>query len=267
MVKVSFNTALAQKDPKKDSESLIPVQDPEAAAFLHQQSRVWCLCFCLGLALVLSGLVVGGAYLFKYYVQEDHDGLEVYPAFQSTDMERFYCRVGYMDGDYEMNEEMDDDMQLMYMEENVTFMEDDEVEFIRVPVPEFRESDPADIVHDFSKMLTAYLDLDLNKCYIITLNTSIVMPPKSFQEFLVNINAGTYLPQSYMVHEEMLVTEKLESTSELGPYINNLCSGKDMYRLQRRDTILGMQKREALNCHKIRHFENKFVVETMICEP
>lgn len=29
----------------------------------------------------------------------------------------------------------------------------------------------------------------------------------------------------------------------------------------------GMQKREALNCRKIRHFENKFVVETMICEP
>lgn len=28
----------------------------------------------------------------------------------------------------------------------------------------------------------------------------------------------------------------------------------------------GMQKREALNCHKIRHFENVFVVETLICE-
>lgn len=179
----------------------------------------------------------------------------------------FYCRVGYIDEDYEMNEEMDEDIPLTYIEENVTFLDDDEVEFIRVPVPEFRESDPADIVHDFSKMLTAYLDLDLNKCYIITLNTSIVMPPKSFQEFLVNINAGTYLPQSYMVHEEMLVTEKLESTSELGLYINNLCKGKDMYRLQRRDTILGMQKREVLNCHKIRHFGNKFVVETMICEP
>ncbi|GAA6092533.1 integral membrane protein 2Ba isoform X1, partial [Tachysurus ichikawai] len=27
-----------------------------------------------------------------------------------------------------------------------------------------------------------------------------------------------------------------------------------------------IQKREALNCHKIRHFENKFVLETLICE-
>lgn len=29
----------------------------------------------------------------------------------------------------------------------------------------------------------------------------------------------------------------------------------------------GMQKREALNCRKIRHFGSEVVVETMICEP
>lgn len=48
-----------------------------------------------------------------------------------------------------------------------------------------------------------------------------------------------YLPQSYLVHEEMMVTEKMDSTSDLGYYINNLCNDKDTYRLQRRDTILG----------------------------
>ncbi|XP_056108003.1 integral membrane protein 2Bb isoform X3 [Rhinichthys klamathensis goyatoka] len=222
MVKVSFNKALALKDPKK--ESLIPdVQDPEAAVWVRQQSKVWCWCFCLGLALVLSGIVVGGAYLYRYYVLEKPD--------------------------------------------NVSFFEDDEVELIKVPVPEFRDSDPADILHDFNMRLTAYLDLNLNKCYIIALNTSVVMPPKDFHEFLVNIKAGMYLPQSYLLHEQMMVTEKLDSTSDLGYYINNMCNDKDTYRLQRRDTILGMQKREALNCHKIRHFENKFVVETLICEP
>ncbi|XP_051564189.1 integral membrane protein 2B-like isoform X2 [Myxocyprinus asiaticus] len=256
MVKVSFNTALAQKDPKKDSETLI-VQDPEAAVFVRQQSKVWCLCFCLGLAFVLSGVVVGGAYLYRYYVLEE---------------ERvFVCGMKYFEEDYEMNEEVEVEVEvetaLKLIEENVSFLENDEVELITVPVPEFRDSDPANIVHDFNMRLTAYLDLNLHKCYIIALNTSIVMPPKNFYELLVNIKAGTYLPQSYLVHEEMMVTEKLESTTELGYFINNLCKGKDMYRLQRRDTILGMQKREALNCHKIRHFENKFVVETLICEP
>lgn len=35
--------------------------------------------------------------------------------------------------------------------------------------------------------LTAYLDLSLDKCYVIPLNTSVVMPPKNFLELLINI--------------------------------------------------------------------------------
>uniref|UniRef100_A0A8C6SCP2 Integral membrane protein 2 n=1 Tax=Neogobius melanostomus TaxID=47308 RepID=A0A8C6SCP2_9GOBI len=77
--------------------------------------------------------------------------------------------------------------------------------------------------------------------------------------------AGTYLPQSYLVHEEMAVTERIENVNELGPFIYNLCRGKETFRLQRHEPIPGMQKREALDCFKIRHFENKFVVETKIC--
>lgn len=51
--------------------------------------------------------------------------------------------------------------------------------------------------------------------------------------------AGTYLPQSYLVHEEMMVTERLEDVEQLGYFINNLCQGKDTYKLERRDRILG----------------------------
>ncbi|XP_067299930.1 integral membrane protein 2Bb isoform X2 [Pseudorasbora parva] len=254
MVKVSFNKALALKDPKKES-LITDVQDPESAVLVRQQSKVWCWCFCLGLALVISGIVVGGAYLYRYYVIEEE--------------EVFVCGMKYFEEDYEFDEEVEVEagMPLRLIEENVSFYEDDEVELIKVPVPEFKDSDPAGILHDFKMRLTAYLDVKLNKCYIIALNTSVVMPPRDFHEFLVNIKTKMYLPQSYLMREEMMVTEKLDSTSDLGYYINDLCSDKDTYRLQRRDTILGMQKREALNCHKIRHFENKFVVETLICEP
>lgn len=37
-----------------------------------------------------------------------------------------------------------------------------------------------------SQRLTAYLDLSLNKCYIIPLNTSVVMPPRDLLELLIN---------------------------------------------------------------------------------
>ncbi|KAM7406783.1 hypothetical protein PAMA_002819 [Pampus argenteus] len=262
MVKVSFNSALSQKDVKKDAETLIPEEDKdvEAALPVHYQSRAWSWCMCLGLALMLSGVVVGGAYLYRYYVSEDPNV--------------FVCGVDYREEDFMIQEEdevMVDDLpnqfHLRQLEETIRVLTTEDVELISVPVPDFEEGDPADIVHDFQRRLTAYLDLSLNKCYVIPLNTSIVMPPKDLLALLVNIKAGTYLPQSYLVHEEMIVTERLERVDQLGYFIYNLCRGKETFKLQRRDRILGMQKREALNCHKIRHFENKFVVETLICEP
>uniref|UniRef100_A0A8C2DXV0 Integral membrane protein 2 n=1 Tax=Cyprinus carpio TaxID=7962 RepID=A0A8C2DXV0_CYPCA len=199
MVKVSFNKALAIKDPKK--ETLIPDV---------QVLNVWVQCYFLS--------ICGNAECV-YHTQED---------------QVFVCGLKYFEEDYEFDEEVEVEAEapLRLIEENVSFFEDDEVELIKVPVPEFADGDPAD-----------------------------------FQEFLVNIKAGMYLPQTYLVREEMMITERLDSTSELGYYINKLCKDKDTYRLQRIENILGMQKREALNCYKIRHFENKFVVETLICEP
>ncbi|XP_030639246.1 integral membrane protein 2Ba isoform X2 [Chanos chanos] len=260
MVKLTFNSALGQKDLKKEGkdEALIPEEgDVEEGVRVRQQSKAWCWCMCLGLALMLSGVVVGGAYLYRYYIMQE--GV-------------YFCGVDYREEDFMIQEEEEGMVenlpsQLRRIEEHFRILAEEEVELINVPVPEFSDSDPADIVHDFNKRLTAYLDLSLKKCYVIPLNTSVVMPPKDLLELLVNIKAGTYLPQSYLVHEQMMVTERVENVEELGYFISSLCRGRDTYRLQRRDTILGIQKREALNCHKIRHFENTYVVETMICEP
>lgn len=39
--------------------------------------------------------------------------------------------------------------------------------------------------------LTAYYDQSLDKCYVLPLNTSIVMPPRDLLELLVNIKVTT----------------------------------------------------------------------------
>uniref|UniRef100_A0A8C6SEX4 Integral membrane protein 2 n=1 Tax=Neogobius melanostomus TaxID=47308 RepID=A0A8C6SEX4_9GOBI len=153
----------------------------------------------------------------------------------------YWCGVNYREEDFMVLEEEEAQYSLRQLEERFRILEEEQVEFINVPVPEFDNGDP---------LLTAYLDLSLNK-YML--------------ELLINIKAGTYLPQSYLVHEEMAVTERIENVNELGPFIYNLCRGKETFRLQRHEPIPGMQKREALDCFKIRHFENKFVVETKIC--
>ncbi|KAJ4922023.1 hypothetical protein JOQ06_004042 [Pogonophryne albipinna] len=385
MVKVSFNSALGQKDVKKDAETLIPEEDKdvEAAPLIRPASRAWCCCMCLGLALMLSGVVVGGAYLYRYYIVEVR-----HPSIAELEDQHgqvFVCGMNYREEDYMMQEEDEMELDLHHkmplwrLEQRIEVLEAEQVALISVPVPEFGLGDPADIVHDFQRgpgrlirgkermngamyreilsdnllpsaralkmkrgwvfqhdndpkhtaratkewlrkkhfkvlewssqspdlnpienlwrelkvrvaqrqpqnitaleeicmeewanipatRLTAYLDLSLNKCYVIPLNTSVVMPPRDFLELLINVKAGTYLPQSYLMHEEMVVTERLEDVEQLGHYIYKLCHGKDTFKLQRRDRIYGMQKREALDCHKIRHFESRVVVETLICE-
>uniref|UniRef100_A0A8C9NUM4 Integral membrane protein 2 n=1 Tax=Serinus canaria TaxID=9135 RepID=A0A8C9NUM4_SERCA len=60
----------------------------------------------------------------------------------------------------------------------------------------------------------------------------------------------------------MIATEHVSDMEQLGSFIYRLCSGKETYRLRRR----GISRREAGNCHRIRHFENTFVVETVICQ-
>ncbi|KAK2507421.1 hypothetical protein MC885_019282 [Smutsia gigantea] len=228
MVKVTFNSALAQKETKKDEpksgeEALIippdavavDCKDPEEVIPVGQR-RAWCWCMCFGLAFMLAGVILGGAYLYKYF------------ALQPDDV--YYCGIKYIKDDVILNEPSADAPAARYqtIEENIKIFEEDEVEFISVPVPEFADSDPANIVHDFNK-------------------------------------AGTYLPQSYLIHEHMVITDRIENIDHLGFFIYRLCHDKETYKLQRRETIKGIQKREASNCVTIRHFENKFAVETLIC--
>uniref|UniRef100_A0A673H937 Integral membrane protein 2 n=1 Tax=Sinocyclocheilus rhinocerous TaxID=307959 RepID=A0A673H937_9TELE len=114
--------------------------------------------------------------------------------------------------------------------------------------------------------LTAYYDIALDKCYVIELNTTIVMPPRNLWELLVNVKRGMYLPQTYIIQEEMVVTGRVRNMRQLGPFIHRLCYGKEIYRLRRRSGQRRVDKRETRNCHSIRHFENTFVVETKICD-
>ncbi|KAK1798734.1 hypothetical protein P4O66_007014, partial [Electrophorus voltai] len=209
----AFSSEPVNMEPEKNEGNYICKLrlDVEEIVRVRQQSQTWCWCMSPGTGpLMLSGVVVGGIYLYKYYSPEEGT--------------THFCGVSYQEERYAMQETGDEEGQvelpamLRHLEEHVRILEEEEVALINVPVPEFSDSDPADIVHDFNRRLTAYLDLSLNKCYVIPLNTSIVMPPKDFLELLANIKGNR------------------------------------------------IQKREALNCHKILHFENKFVMETLICE-
>uniref|UniRef100_A0A1A8C6E9 Integral membrane protein 2 n=1 Tax=Nothobranchius kadleci TaxID=1051664 RepID=A0A1A8C6E9_NOTKA len=255
MVKITFQPVSAQK-PEKDNDPdkiilpqphgrLVPIIKPKRPFPLGQ------CCLVLSLVVFMSGLVLASVYIYRYYFITQQ---------QIPEDSLFHCRVIYEDLVYAPLRGRQE------LEENVGIYLDDNYEEISVPVPHFGGSDPADIIHDFQRGLTAYHDIALDKCYITELNTTMVMPPRSLWELLINVKRGTYLPQTYIVQEEMVVTGRVRNMRQLGPFIHRLCFGKETYRLRRRSQRQRIERRETKRCHKIRHFENTFVVETAICD-
>uniref|UniRef100_A0A3Q3G9Z1 Integral membrane protein 2 n=1 Tax=Kryptolebias marmoratus TaxID=37003 RepID=A0A3Q3G9Z1_KRYMA len=240
MVKIAFNSALAQKALGKEVPESPEWFDPEVASAPvgSEGSTGRCLLTLLGIAFILSGLIVGGACLYRYFTPK-------------------VCKL--------------DDRLISYLlwidlrEIRIS----DSMAVISVPPPRFRPGDPAYILHDFHRvrLLTAYLDLTLRTCFVIPLNTSVVLPPQDLIDLFSQLILHTHLPsdsyRSYLVHEDLVVTERIEDVKPLGFYIRRLCDGKKTYRMERRGNI---QKRSVDDCFTIHHFENKFVTETRICK-
>ncbi|XP_026213585.1 integral membrane protein 2A [Anabas testudineus] len=247
MVKIAFNSALAQKALGKE----VPAaeKDPELAAAPggHDGSTGRCLLTLLGIAFILSGLIVGGACLYRYFTPKRL----YHGAMQFNDVS---AGAGGESQPY----------YLPRVEEEVEIS--DSMAVISVPPPRFRPGDPAYILHDFNRKLTAYLDLTLRTCFVIPLNTSVVLPPQDLIDLFSQLMSGSY--RSYLVHEDLVVTERIDDIKPLGFYIRRLCDGKETYRMQRRASLPGggIQKRSADQCSTIHHFENKFVMETRICK-
>ncbi|TSL89871.1 Integral membrane protein 2A [Bagarius yarrelli] len=210
MVKIAFNSALAQKAHVK----VVPVseKDPETGSvYSSDGSTGRCLLTLLGLAFILSGLIVGGACLYRYLTPKKL----YHGSMQFTDIDS---------ADIPIDIETHAPYYLPRVDEDVEIQ--DNMAIINVPAPRFGAGDPAYILHDFKR-------------------------------------SGSY--KSYLVHEDLVVTERIDDLAPLGSYINNLCKDRPTYRMQRRNEILGLQKRSVEDCHIIRHFENTFVTETKIC--
>ncbi|XP_067395013.1 integral membrane protein 2C isoform X2 [Emydura macquarii macquarii] len=260
MVKISFPQPAAGLKPEKaaagdgaKSEILLPAGGEEQPSPKQtRRSSLSGLCYLtMGLIILLLGLVFASMYVYRYFF------ITKFPQLPRESV--FHCEILYEDSLYSPFKgqlELHEDVKI-YIEENY--------EQINVPVPQFGGSDPADIIHDFQRGLTAYHDIALDKCYVIELNATIVMPPRNLWELLVNVKKGTYLPQTYIIQEEMIVTEHVSDMEQLGSFIYRLCSGKETYRLKRRTARRRINRRQAGNCNHIRHFENTFVVETIIC--
>ena len=91
----------------------------------------------------------------------------------------YFCGVNYHEERYMMRESAEevDPEQLVGMlkrlDERVRILQEDKVELINVPVPEFSDNDPADIVHDFNRVRTC----QINNIITVNSNISVLVQP------------------------------------------------------------------------------------------
>ncbi|XP_062843662.1 integral membrane protein 2C-like [Trichomycterus rosablanca] len=258
MVKISCKTVTGHKPGGTEEPPQIcihPQHHPQHVADQRvRRSSLSGLC-CLITALILCtcSLIYASVYIYHYYI------------IQQVDESQFQCSVYYEDGLKAPQREK--------LQENVKINLQQNYERISVPPPQSHtrtHTHPATIIHDFNTGVTAYHDITLDKCYITELNSSVVLPPRNLWKLLVNVkmrttNEGVALPQTYIIQEEMVISDRVTNTLPFGMLVHKLCEGKQTYQIRRRLTRRRIAKREEQSCHSIRHFENTFVVETMIC--
>jgi len=161
------------------------------------------------------------------------------------------------------------------MDEDVIVDLNEMTETITSPV--FDDNNPATILHDFNRELTAYKDLLERYCYVMKLNTSAVLPPKNFVDLLLKIRDGYYIPKADVITRSMVVMQPaVEDVSQFGPYISSICWDVPTYRVISREEFIKelVYKRSAdeiektLDCKSttnIKFFSGKFLLEDALC--
>ncbi|XP_063060832.1 integral membrane protein 2C-like [Engraulis encrasicolus] len=291
-----------QQPPPQQQPAVLITHPHDPPPHLMKRSSVASLC-CLTFALLVftCSLLYACVYIYTHYIIPQHTCSLLYACVyiythyiipQVPAQSEFRCRVVYEDDDAMMMSSAPlrtlpsrtrphtllhshtrprTHTHTLSLEEKVDIFLQQNYEVISVPAADLSSTHththPAQIVHDFHQGLTAYHDLTLDKCYVSKLNTSVVMEPRNLWELLINIKRGSYLPQRYLMQEQMSVSGRIAELRPLGPYISNICSGKETYQLTPTHThTRRVYKRGVANCFSMHHFENTFVMETLICD-
>jgi len=109
-------------------------------------------------------------------------------------------------------------------------------EYERIEVPDFSKGRRGRFIHDFSLNKTAIIDLDGGRCFVMELNRTRILPPKTLFDMIGKINNGYYDVDTEVVRDSYrVVTPALDKTDEedFGVYINRECVNFPMYRLER----------------------------------
>lgn len=217
---------VVKQENVKNEEALLPPLPPTV-----YRSRCCNACvLVIGLFLVLITVVFGGIYFTKQLAQRKFRAVryyeyenDVYEPETLAHHGSHHKRMGHF--------------------EEIIEIDTADWKYEKIEVPDFEDAKRAVIMHDFEKNITAIVDNDCRRCFILPLNRSDVIPPKDFWNL---VRSGYYLPDVVVIREEYrFVQPPLQFIRPLGPYIWGECHRFDTYRLEKhnpRDPIVMVKR-------------------------
>jgi hypothetical protein len=207
-----------------------------------QQRRQGAAVACLTVLLIIVILVVfvGGFWLYHHVMTKVPN--------QLMHMKTAEIPVRY----YEYKPSDEHGEHKLRQQIHGSFIEEFEIDsgnstYERLNVPPILDSRRSTVVHDFEKNLTAIVDRDRERCFVMPLNRTTVKPPRSLFDLLMKYQSGYYFPDAEVIRDEFKVL--LPAVDDLGPfgfYIWLDCRSYQTYRLVHDDTELRfVSKRSA----------------------
>lgn len=109
----------------------------------------------------------------------------------------------------------------------------------KLNIPPVLNTMRASVLHDMDMGLTAIIDQDHGRCFIMQINATLVKPISDYYELVKYNKAGYYLPDAELIHDDYrLLKPEIEDVSQFGSRIYSYCQFYDTYRMIRDDPPL-----------------------------
>lgn len=230
------------------------VVDPAAAAAVDEEawlsstarrrvSTATSVCVSITALLIMSIGIIGGVYLYRQFsaherarfrgwcgIPYDHDALLGHPKLPLEGNPSVFgsARSTYKQG----NDDAEWISRSLFKEEFELDLEEDNYEEIHVP--DFGLRRQGRFIHDFKVNKTGIIDLTTHRCYVMPLDRSHVLPPRSVYDLIKKMWMGYYSVDTQVVRETMrVVRPPVKDYQPLGVYIANYCATFPTYNLER----------------------------------
>lgn len=230
---------------------------------VRRSSSATTVCLFLTAVFVMCCGIIAGVYLYRQF------------AFAQMHRFRGWCRIPYDEVNGNLNaayqsSPFDQDAPAAHLEElgllqrlgklyndqpknsptGGNFLREEfeidteEESYEKITVPDFVGGKRSRFIHDFNSNKTGIIDLDGKRCFVMPLNRSQVLPPKSLLDLVQKMWSGYYELDTSVLHETMrVVVPPIDDASQMGVYIQKECAGYPIYKLEK--VVSGVVKRSA----------------------